>query len=30
MLFNQLTGFNEHQQTARRFVEFVTGGEADG
>ncbi|MGG0643803.1 ABC transporter ATP-binding protein [Sporosarcina gallistercoris] len=30
MLFNQLTGFNEHQQTAKRFVELVIGGEMDG
>ncbi len=30
MLFNQLTGFHEHQQTAKRFVELVTSGKVDG
>lgn len=27
MIFNQLTGFDAHEQTAKRFVELVTGGE---
>ena len=26
-IFNQLTGFDAHEQTAHRFVEIVTGGE---
>lgn len=26
-IFNQLTGFNEHQETAKRFVNLVAGGD---
>lgn len=28
-IFNQLTGFDEHQQTAKQFVDLVTGGGQD-
>ncbi len=27
-IFNSLTGFDAHEQTARKFVDAVTGGEA--